>query len=101
MEKIARNNRDYRKKLRYFAILPLFFIDDFAISQLDDFCISILFELNKRRDVNSFSTMISTQYSRAKKKEHLCTDQSDFAKSDYIRGRLIDKGYTVVIELAK
>jgi|LFRM01.2.fsa_nt_gb DNA replication protein DnaC len=101
MEKKVRDNGDYRKRLRFYAKIPLLIIDDFAISRLNDSCISTLFELIKRRDDNSVSTMISTQYSPAEWKEHLCTDQSDFAKTDAIRRRLIDNGYTVIIEKVK
>ena len=80
MEKKENDNGHYRKKLRYYANLPLLIIEDFAISRLDDSCISNLFELIKRWDENTVTTMISIQYSSVEWKEHLCTDQSNFAK---------------------
>jgi DNA replication protein DnaC len=101
MEKKETDNGHYRKRLRYYANLPFLIIDDFAISQLNDSYISTLFELVKRWDENSITTMISTRYSPAEWKEHLCTDQSNFAKTNSRKRRLIDKGYALVIEKAK
>ena len=87
----------YQRRIRYYARMPLLFIDDFAISRYTEEGIKILYHLVKLRDDFGTSTMYSCQYSPEEWGKQLCDEPGCYGKLDGIRRRLTT-GYTVLVE---
>ena len=89
----------YKKKLVFYSRIQVLILDDFLISQLGDERSLILFSLIKSRDELGTSTIITSQYDPRTWITFLEGD-GNFAMGDSIRRRILNNGYTILIEKA-
>jgi len=91
--------KKYKKKLVFYSRIQVLILDDFLISQLGDERSLILFSLIKNRDELGTSTIITSQYDPRTWISFLEGD-GNFAMGDSIRRRILNNGYTILIEKA-
>lgn len=89
----------YKKKLKYYSRIQVLILDDFLISHLGNDRSLILFSLIKNRDELGTSTIITSQYDPRTWISFLESD-GNFAMGDSIRRRLLNNGYSILIEKA-
>lgn len=91
--------KKFYKKLQYYSRIQVLILDDFLINQLDEERSVILFSLIKKRDELGTSTIITSQYEPSAWTDLIEGDGS-FAMGDSIRRRLLNNGFTLLIEKA-
>ncbi|MXI85782.1 ATP-binding protein [Sphaerochaeta halotolerans] len=89
----------YKKKLNFYSRIQVLILDDFLITHLGNDRSLILFSLIKNRDELGTSTIITSQYDPSTWVSFLESD-GNFAMGDSIRRRLLNNGYTLLIEKA-
>jgi len=89
----------FHKKLRFYSRIQVLILDDFLITQLDEERSIILFSLIKKRDEQGTSTIITSQ-NKPSAWTSFMEGNGNFAMSDSIRRRLLNNGYTVLIDKA-
>jgi DNA replication protein DnaC len=89
----------YKKKLNYYSRIQVLILDDFLITHLGNDRSLILFSLIKNRDELGTSTIITSQYDPRTWISFLESD-GNFAMGDSIRRRLLNNGYSLLIEKA-
>lgn len=91
--------RSYMKKLTFYSKIQVLILDDFLINQLDEERSVILFSLVKKRDELGTSTIVTSQY-EPKTWSSFLESNGKFAMGDSIRRRLLNNGFTILIEMA-
>lgn len=94
------NLKQYYKKLRYYSRIQVLILDDFLITPLDEERSLILFCLMKKRDELGMTTIITSQYDPSTWSDFL-EEGGSFAMADSIRRRILNNGFTVLIEKAQ
>ncbi len=94
------NLKQFRKKLLYYSRIQVLILDDFLITPLDRERSLILFSLIKKRDELGTTTIVTSQYDPSTWSTFL-EETGSFAMADSIRRRLLNNGFTVLIEKAK
>jgi len=89
----------YKKKLNYYSRIQVLILDDFLITHLENDRSPLLFSLIKNRDELGTSTIITSQYDPRTWISFLESD-GNFAMGDSIRRRLLNNGYSLLIEKA-
>jgi len=89
--------KKFQKKLIFYSRIQVLILDDFLINHLDEERSVIVFSLIKKRDELGTTTIITSQYDPSSWNDFM-QDNRSYAMADSIRRRLLNKGFTILIE---
>lgn len=90
----------FQKKLIFYSRIQVLILDDFLINQLDEERSVILFSLIKMRDERGTTTIVTSQYEPSDWNNFIEANNT-YAIADSVRRRLLNNGFTILIEKSK